>query len=595
MQPTLDQGATCMGNPLLAIRALGQSIWLDNISRELLDSGTLARLIAEDGISGVTSNPTIFEKAIGHSELYDRALTRGRARRPRRARDLLQARLRRHPGRRGRCCGRPTTRPTARTATSRSSCRRSSRATPPARSRRPSAFRRRSTARTCSSRCRRRREGVEAFRELTAAGVSVNVTLLFAVERYEEIANAWIDGLERRVAGRRAGRPARLGRELLRLARGQARSTRGSSSSGAATCRASPRSPTPSSPTARSSGSSRARAGRRWRPRARTCSARCGPRRRPRTRAYPDTLYVDTLIGPRHRQHDARRDDRRHARPRRRGASRSTRRSTSPRRTWRSSTRIGVDLDADPPARAGRRGRRVVHEVVRLPDRDDRRQGARAGSGAGMSAGAEVARLFARDASLWTSSGEDEWLGWIDAVEEGQRGLADAAVVGRPARRAPRARRAVRHGRLEPGAARDRRAARQRPAARARLDRSRRRARHAGRGLAVRDRLEVGLDDRAQLLRRRVLGARPTATARASWPSPTRARRSRSGPQGRLGARRPRPPRRRRPLLGADGVRARAGRARGHRRRADARSAPPRRSRSATTSSASTRARRSRT
>ena len=47
-------------------------------------------------------------------------------------------------------------------------------------------------------------EGVEAFRELTAAGVSVNVTLLFAVERYEEIANAWIDGLERRVA---AGEP----------------------------------------------------------------------------------------------------------------------------------------------------------------------------------------------------------------------------------------------------------------------------------------------------------------------------------------------------------------------------------------------------
>ena len=74
-----------MGNPLLAIRALGQSIWLDNISRELLDSGTLARLIADDGISGVTSNPTIFEKAIGHSELYDGAL--GAA-----ARDGLDAR-----------------------------------------------------------------------------------------------------------------------------------------------------------------------------------------------------------------------------------------------------------------------------------------------------------------------------------------------------------------------------------------------------------------------------------------------------------------------------------------------------------------------
>ena len=61
-----------MGNPLLAIHELGQSIWLDNISRELLDSGKLARLIADDGISGVTSNPTIFEKAIGHSDLLRR-------------------------------------------------------------------------------------------------------------------------------------------------------------------------------------------------------------------------------------------------------------------------------------------------------------------------------------------------------------------------------------------------------------------------------------------------------------------------------------------------------------------------------------------
>src|SRR5436305_12782493 len=42
-----------------------------------------------------------------------------------------------------------------------------------------------------------------------------------------------------------------------------------------------------------------------------------------------------------------------------------------------------------------------------------------------MSAGAEVARLFARDASLWTSSGEDEWLGWIDAVDEARRGVGE--------------------------------------------------------------------------------------------------------------------------------------------------------------------------
>lgn len=51
-------------NPLLQIRALGQQVWLDNLSRALLDSGELARLVSEDGIAGVTTNPAIFQKAI---------------------------------------------------------------------------------------------------------------------------------------------------------------------------------------------------------------------------------------------------------------------------------------------------------------------------------------------------------------------------------------------------------------------------------------------------------------------------------------------------------------------------------------------------
>ena len=62
-----------MGNRLREIEALGQSIWLDNISRQLLEDGIMARLVEEDGISGVTSNPTIFEKAMGHSDRYDDA------------------------------------------------------------------------------------------------------------------------------------------------------------------------------------------------------------------------------------------------------------------------------------------------------------------------------------------------------------------------------------------------------------------------------------------------------------------------------------------------------------------------------------------
>ena len=54
-----------------ALHALGQSLWLDNISRELLGSGTLARYIAELSVTGLTSNPTIFEQAIGHGDAYD--------------------------------------------------------------------------------------------------------------------------------------------------------------------------------------------------------------------------------------------------------------------------------------------------------------------------------------------------------------------------------------------------------------------------------------------------------------------------------------------------------------------------------------------
>src|ERR1700676_4311608 len=54
-----------------ALHDLGQSIWLDNITRDLLDSGTLARYIAEFSVTGLTSNPTIFDHAIKNSAAYD--------------------------------------------------------------------------------------------------------------------------------------------------------------------------------------------------------------------------------------------------------------------------------------------------------------------------------------------------------------------------------------------------------------------------------------------------------------------------------------------------------------------------------------------
>ena len=68
-----------MANPLRTLQEYGQSVWLDFVSRDLLKSGALAKLMAEDGLRGVTSNPSIFEKAIGHGDDYDALITQAEA------------------------------------------------------------------------------------------------------------------------------------------------------------------------------------------------------------------------------------------------------------------------------------------------------------------------------------------------------------------------------------------------------------------------------------------------------------------------------------------------------------------------------------
>src|SRR6266849_1947506 len=73
------QGVGFMANSLRMLNEFGQSVWLDFVSRDLLKSGGLARLIAEDGLRGVTSNPSIFEKAIGHGDDYDALIAEAEA------------------------------------------------------------------------------------------------------------------------------------------------------------------------------------------------------------------------------------------------------------------------------------------------------------------------------------------------------------------------------------------------------------------------------------------------------------------------------------------------------------------------------------
>src|SRR6185437_2693010 len=195
-EPTI--GADEMSNRLREIEALGQSIWIDNISRQLLEDGVMARLVDEDGISGVTSNPTIFEKAMAHSDRYDDAFREviDETKDPQRiferlairdiqdAADLFRPAFDRTDGADGYVSFEV-----------------------PA----SVAF---DADKTIEAAQRYKAEidrpnvlikvpgtgdGVRAFEELTALGVNVNVTLLFAVERYEEIAEAFLKGLERRV------------------------------------------------------------------------------------------------------------------------------------------------------------------------------------------------------------------------------------------------------------------------------------------------------------------------------------------------------------------------------------------------------------
>ena len=61
-------------NAAQRLHALGQSLWLDNLSREILDDGTLARYVREYALTGLTSNPTIFDKAIRKTNRYDRSI-----------------------------------------------------------------------------------------------------------------------------------------------------------------------------------------------------------------------------------------------------------------------------------------------------------------------------------------------------------------------------------------------------------------------------------------------------------------------------------------------------------------------------------------
>ena len=71
-----NDGGNAMGNPLLELQRYGQSVWLDYIRRQSLLSGEVQRLIDDDGLRGMTANPTIFQQAIAAGHDYDDTIDR---------------------------------------------------------------------------------------------------------------------------------------------------------------------------------------------------------------------------------------------------------------------------------------------------------------------------------------------------------------------------------------------------------------------------------------------------------------------------------------------------------------------------------------
>ena len=197
MQPTgvLEKTAKAT-NPLKELLKYGQSMWLDYIRRDLITSGKLKTMIDEDGLRGMTSNPSIFEKAIGESSLYDDMLkslstrddldTTSRyeqiaIRDIQDAADLLRPVYQESNFRDGYVSLEVSPLLALKTQETIDEGRRLWKAV----NRENVMIKVPGTA-----------EGLPAIRQLIGEGININVTLLFAQEVYEKVADAYIAGLE---------------------------------------------------------------------------------------------------------------------------------------------------------------------------------------------------------------------------------------------------------------------------------------------------------------------------------------------------------------------------------------------------------------
>jgi transaldolase/glucose-6-phosphate isomerase len=196
MQPTGVLETSKATNPLKALLDYGQSMWLDYIRRDLITSGSLKKMIEDDGLRGMTSNPSIFEKAIAESSLYDDMLkslasrsdldTKARyeqiaIRDIQGAADILRPVYESSKFRDGYVSLEVSPLLALKTQETIDEARRLWKAV----NRENVMIKIPGTA-----------EGLPAIRQAIGDGINVNVTLLFAQEVYEQVAEAYISGLE---------------------------------------------------------------------------------------------------------------------------------------------------------------------------------------------------------------------------------------------------------------------------------------------------------------------------------------------------------------------------------------------------------------
>jgi transaldolase len=177
---------------------LGQSLWLDNITRDLLDSGTLKKYIEELSVTGLTSNPTIFDHAIKNSSAYDAAIREGLRKGSAAeqvffslaledialAADHFRPTYERTNGTDGWVSIEVSPMVAHDTASTIAAAKDLH-----ARAKRPNVF----------IKIPGTKEGLPAIEEAIFAGIPVNVTLLFSAEQYVASAEAFLRGIERRI------------------------------------------------------------------------------------------------------------------------------------------------------------------------------------------------------------------------------------------------------------------------------------------------------------------------------------------------------------------------------------------------------------